>query len=509
MGEPNFANRTLWIDDNLRILRGINSECVDLVATDPPFNSKRLYNAPLGSDAAGAQFDDTWTLDSVKAEWAELQEAANPDLFHTIIGAGLTAGDSMQAFLSFMAPRLIEIHRILKPTGALYLHCDPHASHYLKQLLDAIFGTRYMNEIVWKRTSTKSLGTRRYARDSDRILYYVKSAEWTWNQQYRPHDPEYVAKNYRYDDNDGLGRYRLQPLTGGKAGGPDAYKPFNGVLPSKGRAWAPPRRERFPTEAAERLPDDYETLGVLDKCAALDAADLIYWSKTGVPNYKSFLSNKHGNPASDVIAHIPPVAGNEKTDWPTQKPLALYEHFIAASTNEGDLVFDPFAGCATTMVAAERLGRRWAGADIDEVATGITLKRLQAHADGSAFLDLSTQTVTLPANPPKRTDDDAPRRSPNIRDVLWQALGEGERRSCAGCDRAKYYDDFHLDHITPRSKGGPDIDANLQLLCAACNGRKGNRLNMTELRASWGLPPGTRTEVDYSELGASHDQVEA
>ncbi|MXX44014.1 MAG: hypothetical protein F4Z53_13290 [Acidimicrobiales bacterium] len=509
MGEPNFANRTLWIDDNLRVLRGINSECIDLVATDPPFNSKRLYNAPLGSDAAGAQFDDTWTLDSVKSEWAELQEAANPDLFHTIVGAGLTAGDSMQAFLSFMAPRVIEIHRILKPTGALYLHCDSHASHYLKQLLDAIFGARCMNEIVWKRTSTKSLGTRRYARDSDRILYYVKSSEWTWNQQYRPHDPEHVKKSYRHDDGDGLGRYASEQLTGGKAGGPDAYKPFKGVLPPKNRAWAPPRRDKFPQAAAQRLPDGYEEFGVLEKCAALDTAGLLYWTKNGIPRYKSYLSMRPGVPASDFIAHIPPAAGNEKTDWPTQKPLALYEHFIAASTNPGELVFDPFAGCATSMVAAERLGRQWGGADIDEVATGITLKRLQAHADGSAFLDLSTQTVTLPAQPPKRTDDDAPRRSPNIRDMLWHALGEGERRPCAGCDRSKYYDDFHLDHITPRSKGEPDVDANLQLLCAACNGRKGNRLTMTELRATWGLPMGTTAEVDYSQLGATVEhQVE-
>lgn len=478
----------MWIDDNLRVLRGINSGCVDLVATDPPFNSKRLYNAPLGSDAAGAQFDDTWTMDSVKEEWAELQEAANPNLFHTIVGAGLTAGDSMQAYLSFMAPRLIECHRILKPTGSLYLHCDPHASHYLKQLLDAIFGNRCLNEIAWKRTSTKSLGARRFARDSDRILYYAKSAERTWNQQYRPHDPEYVKKNYRYDDDDGLGKYRLSDLSGGKQGGPAAYMPFNGAFPPSGRAWAPPRRDKLPPSAAAKLPSDYEELDALAKCHALNEAGLIYWSKNDMPSLKNYLSTKRGNPASDIIIHIPPVSGNEKTDWPTQKPLALYEQLISASTNLGDLVFDPFAGCATTMVAAERIGRQWAGVDVDEVATGITLKRLQEHADGTAFLDLSTQTVTLPSKPPTRTDADAPQRSSNIRVILWQGLGFGERRPCNGCDRKKYYDDFHLDHIEPRSKGGLDIDANLQLLCAARNNRKGNRLTMSQLRASWGLP---------------------
>ena len=488
-GEPNFLNRTLWIDDNLKVLRGINSECIDLVCLDPPFNSKRLYNAPLGSDAAGAQFDDTWTMDGMKDEWIELREASDPDLHSTVLGANLSAGEAMQAYLVFMALRLIEIERVLKPTGSLYLHCDPHASHYLKQLCDCIFGShRFRNEIVWKRTSTKSLGTQRYARDGDRIFYYTKSGDFTWNQQYRPHDPEYVRKNYRYDDGDGLGVYRLQPLTGGKAGGPLAYEPFKGATPSKGRAWSPPRRDKFPSAAASKLPSDYEQLDVLEKCSALDDAGFVYWSTKGVPNYKSYLSTKHGNPASDIITHIPPVAGNERTDWPTQKPLALYEHFIAASSNPDDLVLDPFCGCATTMVAAERLGRQWAGIDIDEVAVGITQKRLQDESDAAVHnVDLDglregLPSLHLPPRPPIRTDPDRPKRSPRIRQILWSALGKGERRPCPGCQRRKYYDDFDIDHITPKARGGLDADENLQLLCRSCNSIKGQRLTMAELR---------------------------
>ena len=308
VGQPNFLTRTLWIDDNLKVLRDINSECIDLVCLDPPFNAKRLYNAPLSSPAAGAQFDDTWTMDGVKTEWMELQEAADPALYHTVVGAGLSVGDAMQAYLAFMAPRLAEVWRVLKPNGSMYLHCDPHASHYLKQLCDCIFGQRrFRNEIVWKRTSTKSLGTQRYARDGDRILYYTKSSsDFVWNQQYRPHNPEYVRKNYRYDDHDGLGPYQSQPLTGGKKGGPQAYKPFKGVKPSEGRAWSPPRRDRFPSPAAAKLPDDYEQLDVLAKCEALDNAGLLLWSEKGVPRYKSYLANKLGNPASDIITHIPP-----------------------------------------------------------------------------------------------------------------------------------------------------------------------------------------------------------
>ncbi|MDE0115452.1 MAG: site-specific DNA-methyltransferase [bacterium] len=168
-------------------------------------------------------------------------------------------------------------------------------------------------------------------------------------------------------------------------------------------------------------------------------------------------------PHDRKLPHPPPlptVAGKERTDWPTQKPLALYEHFISASTNPGDMVLDPFCGCATTMVAAERLGRQWAGIDIDEVAVGITQKRLQDESDAAIHnVDLDgfregLPSLHLPPRPPIRTDPERPKRSRNIRQILWAALGTGETRPCPGCDRSKYYDDFDLEHIIPKGRGG-------------------------------------------------------
>nr|WP_323673348.1 site-specific DNA-methyltransferase [Candidatus Poriferisodalis multihospitum] len=329
MVAPNWKNRTLWIDDNLRVLRGMNSETVDLVYLDPPFNSNRLYNAPLGSDAAGAQFDDTWTMNGVKAEWAELQEAADPAMHHTVVGAGLSHGESMQAYLSFMALRLQECHRVLRADGSLYLHCDPTAVHYLKQILDCVFGQRnFRSEIIWRIGWVSGFKTQKrgWIRNHDTILYYVRdpSATAKFNKEYLPYPDDYVRR--------------------------DGKKPTG-----KG----------FPIE------DTWN-------CHRGDVLDSIM--------IKSF--------------------SQEKTGWPTQKPLALLERIIKASSNPGDVVLDPFCGCATAMVAAERLERQWVGIDIDETAVGITLKRLQDESDAAVHnVDLQGMreglpTVHLPPQPP-------------------------------------------------------------------------------------------------------------
>ena len=265
--------------------------------------------------------------------------------------------------MTMMAVRLMEMRRVLKDTGSTYLHCDDTASHYLKMLMDAVFGAEnFRNMLVWHRTRGKGLNPTRYVRNCDHILFYGNGERPIWNQQYEPYEEGY-GDNWRKDV---LGAWEPENLSGGRAGGPEAYEPFNGVSSPSGRAWAPPTRTKFPPEAQAKLPDDYETLNQLQKCEALDVAGLIHWPKNGRPRYKKYLSTLKGRYASNFIADIPPIHAHakERVGYPTQKPLALLERIIKASSNEGDVVLDPFCGCATACVAADKLGRKWVGIDI-------------------------------------------------------------------------------------------------------------------------------------------------
>ena len=222
MTEPNFADKTIWTGDNLEILRGMNSECVDLIYLDPPFNSNQNYAAPVGSAAAGAAFKDTWTLSDLDVAWMGLIADKQPALAHVIKTSGMTHGKGMQSYLTMMAVRLntspdstvittMEMHRVLKPTGSIYLHCDPRASHYLKLLMDSINGaSNFMAEITWKRISTHS-DSRTFGNVADIILFY--GDQINTNDVRVPYDPEYVARFYRYNDDDGRGLYRLDNMT--------------------------------------------------------------------------------------------------------------------------------------------------------------------------------------------------------------------------------------------------------------------------------------------------------
>ena len=207
MGKPNWVNQTIWTGDNLPIMRGMNSESVDLIYLDPPFNSKANYAAPIGSKAAGAEFKDTWTLDDVDVEWINLIEEKHPSL-HRVLLAAMTDGD--KSYLVYMVARLLEMRRILKPTGSIYLHCDPTMSHYLKLVMDSVLGRgNFRGEITWRRTNAKGLALKAYPKNADCLLYYSKGEDFIWNRPYRPHDPEYVKKFYRHVEPQTGRLYRL------------------------------------------------------------------------------------------------------------------------------------------------------------------------------------------------------------------------------------------------------------------------------------------------------------
>ncbi len=339
MTTPNWRNRTLWTGDNLDIMRGMNSETVDLIYLDPPFNSNRDYAAPIGSEAAGAAFKDTWTLSDVDEAWHGEIADRDPALYAIIDAGGFAHGKSMKAYLIMMAVRLLEMRRLLKETGSLYLHCDPSASHYLKSLLDAVFGPEnYRNEISWRRSNPKSLSKANFPNSRDILLRYSKTKNCTFNKVFGEHDPEYVRKAYKYTDPGGR-RYRLLPLLNPNDNRPNLTYEFLGVT----RVWRWTR---------ERMAQSYRD-------------GIVVQLKPGaVPQYKKYLDESKGRTVTNDWGDIEQAAGKEATGYPTQKPLTLLDRIIKASSNEDDVILDPFAGCATACVAAERRHREWVGIDL-------------------------------------------------------------------------------------------------------------------------------------------------
>ena len=315
--EVNWANRTIWTGDNLSVMRGMNSESVDLIYLDPPFNSNRDYAAPIGSKAAGAAFKDTWTLDDVDLAWHGEIAEQNPAVYAVIDAAGISHGSGMKSYLIMMAVRLLEMQRLLKPTGSLYLHCDPTASAYLKLLLDAVFGSgNFRNEIVWKRTSSHSdgaQGRKQYGRVCDGLLFYTRGAEWTWNLQYTPYDQTYVDRAYRHVEPNTGRRYRLDNLTG--PGGAEKGNPSYAVL-GVTRFW------RYSEPRMQRL---------------IEAGRVVQTKPGTVPAYKRYLDEMPGVPLQDLWADVGPIgaAAKERVGYPTQKPLALLDRIIKVSSNAG------------------------------------------------------------------------------------------------------------------------------------------------------------------------------
>ena len=437
LSSPNWNNGTLFVGDNLDVMRGMNSGSVDLIYLDPPFNSNQSYAAPLGSAAAGAAFKDTWTLDDVDLAWHGEIAEAEPALYKIIDAAGLAHGKGMQSYLIMMAVRLLEMRRLLKPTGSVYLHCDDTATHYLKLLMDAVFGAgQFRNSIVWKRFNFHS-DARRFGRVSDALLFYSKTDAYRFNRPRVPFSKAYVDDKFTHRDADGR-RFRLSDLN--PPGGRGPVYEYHGVT----KAWRMTKEKMLALEAEGRI--------------YLDSA---------IPQLKRYLDELDGQAVHDIWDDIPSInpMAKERTGYPTQKPLALLERIIKASSNEGDVVLDPFCGCATAMVAAEKLGRQWVGIDLSPVAETQVKNRLEKE------VRLWTGKVVVRADTPRRTDvGDLPPYKTHKHTLFGRQEG-----LCAGCRVMFPYRNFTIDHKVAQSRGGTDHLDNLQLLCGACNSKKGTR----------------------------------
>jgi DNA modification methylase len=367
------VTNALFYGDNLGYLREMDRQSVDLIYLDPPFNSKASYNLLFhspqngGVQAQTTAFKDTWTWDQpAEVAFDRVMTSGSPVAAMIRAFRGFLGESDMMAYLAMMTPRLIELHRILKTDGSIYLHCDATASHYLKLILDGIFGaSSFRNEIIWKRSHAHSdgkQGTKHFGRITDTILFYGKSDRSKFNVQYSAYDEKYIQRDYRRVDADGR-RYRLDNIQG--PGGAANGNPFYEVM-GVSRYW------RYKREKMQEL---------------IDQGRIIQTRPGAVPQYKRYLDEMPGVPLQNLWTDMPGInnRSNEMLGYPTQKPVSLLKRIIAASTNEGDIVLDPFCGCGTTIEAAEECHRQWIGIDITHHAIDVIEGRMRAKYPSATF----------------------------------------------------------------------------------------------------------------------------
>ena len=521
-------NRNLFIADNLNLLRRLDNETIDLICIDPPFAKNQTFTGSLKppltdaerqleretlaawgihtpADAANAgiewpdsqnnaKFQDIWRWENdVHEDWIGRIEDDHPALAAVIEATRHAHSEGMAAYLVYMAIRIIEMEQVLKSTGSIYLHCDSTASRYLATLMDTVFGRdNFGNEIIWQRNESKGLASRRLPRNHDIILRVTKSSHSIWNPPYIPHNLEEAQKQYTHKDQDGR-LYQLTSLTNPNYNRPNLAYEFLGVT----RVW------RW---TKERMQEAY------------DAGQIVQTRLGTVPRFKRYLDEQKGIPVDDIWTDIKPLQAKsaERTGYPTQKPVALAERIILASSNPGDMVLDCFAGCAYVPVAAERNGRQWIACDISPRALTVLRRqfaKFRYAVDGGQNVEqpaLITDANVITRSPhglPQRTGTDPaerhdikelPERTYKVpsslipeKEMLDYLLKlSGYTAWCCGFANRRPNgaivetdNNFHLDHIDPKSKDGSNQIWNRAPLCPAHNVRKNNRrVHLAEYR---------------------------
>ena len=437
-------NRTIFENDNLHVLRGLDTNSIDLIYLDPPFNSNRTFEASIGSEAAGATFKDFWTLEDLdNASHGELADR-EPELYHVISAAEFSHGKSMKAYLIMMSLRMLEMFRILKPTGTLYLHCDDNASHYLKTVMDTVFGKdNFRNEIIWQRAATTKGNLKKgLARDSDSIFRYSKSDTYIWNVEavtisYDMANLEEKTKRQYYCVEPETGRrFSLTSITA-QTYDPDSHLTYDVMGVVRTWRWAEARMRK-----------------------EIATGRIVQTRPGNVPRYKRYLDEQKGKRLNNIWVDIPNLTARskERIGYPTQKPIALLERIIGASSNPSDMVLDPFCGCATTCVAAEQLQRRWIGIDLSPKSYELVQSRLEQRG--------ITERVTH-----RKDNLKFYKQNQTYKHTLF-GIQDGK---CNGCQTLFPFHSMNVNYVVAKSKGGTDAADNLQLLCSACSLMKRNR----------------------------------
>ncbi len=553
MPEINFPNRTLAIMDNLTFLKTLNSESIDLIAMDPPFAANETFKGkpkkpitreemaeemalaakhgvPHNEGIGETRVDDMWRWDDFRHEpWLEELEETHPDVAAVVRTVDKCATENEAAYIAYMAARLLECHRVLKDTGSIYIHCDDSANAYLRMIMGLIFGHgNFRNEIAWKRQTSNNAVKRGYGRITDYLLFYTKSDEFTWNPVYHNRS-EKEMKEYRRDER---GLYKVENLTT-PSSNPARQFTWRGATPSASRSWK--------CDEAE-----------LEAMLARGEIELGRNGNAKLRGWKRYLDDMaEGQKAQSIWTDILRVGNTsrERTGYKTQKPVALYGRIVEASSNEGDVVLDLFCGCATTLVAAENLKRRWLGCDMAYRAWTMIKRRF--YEEGYALSDMSEATPAAlgphqrkltykhsqtigPGELPERDPDDAPeppselrlRRPrpkskwsvPGMRRILAEAQGVpgGNPETevvCAGCGRVRELPEFHLDHILPKKDRGTDDLPNRILLCGPCNLRKADRFTLAGLvqenhKAGWTPSRSARARAAAATRQRAAERVE-